>query len=232
MLLGRISLIVVLGVAARSAQAQSDPTESERSHRIELLADLDEGSLSHWKEQRLARRPSRYRVVMEDGRAVVQAESYGGNSGIFRALRFAAKRVRAIAWRWRVAAPLDGNRKEREKRGDDFAARVFVIFDAREGPWSGRALCYVWSASQPVGSMYRSPYSEDVAMIVVESGGHRASSWVDVRRDVLRDFRTAFGAAPDSLTAVAIMVDTDNTRSRATAWFESMGVELSRPAPN
>jgi hypothetical protein len=127
---------------------------------------------------------------------------------------------------------LDGNRKEREKRGDDFAARVFVIFDAREGPWSGRALCYVWSASQPVGSMYRSPYSEDVAMIVVESGGHRASSWVDVRRDVLRDFRTAFGAAPDSLTAVAIMVDTDNTRSRATAWFESMGVELSRPAPN
>jgi hypothetical protein len=47
--LPRLMLIVVLGVAARSAQAQSDPTESERSHRIELLADLDEGSLTHWK---------------------------------------------------------------------------------------------------------------------------------------------------------------------------------------
>ena len=186
---------VLLGVTAGSAQAQSDPAETVWSHRAELLADLNEGSLRLWKQQRLAKRPSRYRVVTEDGRAVLRAESYGGNSGLIRELHLPAERVRAVAWRWRVAAPLDGNRKEREKRGDDFAARVFVIFDAREGPWSGRA-----------------------------------SRWVDIRRDVLQDFQTAFGAAPDSLTAVAIMVDTDNTGGRATAWFEKLAVELSRSA--
>jgi hypothetical protein len=200
------------------------PTEQR-----DLFADLALQESNVWTQRRLARRPTRYRIIREEGRTVLKAESYGGNSAILREVHFPAERVGEIQWRWRVAGPLVENRNEREKRGDDFAARVFVIFDARDGPWSGKALCYVWSANQPVGATYRSPYSDDVAMIVAESGTRRAGQWVSVRRDVSSDFRRAFQSDPDSLTAIAFMVDTDNTRTEATAWFDRLVVELERP---
>lgn len=226
-----IVLSALLSMAAGAVEAQSDATAIEGAEVVELLAALPEEGLGAWQHRRLARRPSRYRVVSEDGRSILRVDSYGGNSGIFRQLQLPADRVSAVAWRWRVAAPLHGNRREREKRGDDFAARVFVIFDAQEGPWSGRALCYVWSANQPVGSVYPSPYSDDVVMMVVESGSRRASSWVNIHRNVVQDYRAAFGTAPSLVTAVAIMVDTDNTAGRATAWFERLAVELSTRGP-
>lgn len=195
--------------------------------RVELLADLAERGLADWSEYRLARRPTRYRVRSLSGGPVVEARSVAGNSGLVREVAMQAGRVREISWRWRIERSLRGNDREREKRGDDFAARVFVIFDASEGPWSGRALCYVWSAHQPLGTVYRSPFTDDVAMIVVASGDDRINTWVSHVRDPLEDYRRAFDAEPDTLAAVAIMVDTDNTRRQATANFDRLVLEVA-----
>jgi hypothetical protein len=194
---------------------------------VDLFRDLAERGLRGWMQRRVGERPTRYRVTWEDGRPVLLGESMSANSGLWRAVRVPAEDVRALAWRWRVERSLRGNRRERDKRGDDFAARVFVVFDAGRSLWSGRALCYVWAAGLPPGTVYRSPYSDDVAMIVVESGDARAGQWVAVQRDPLADYGMAFGGAPDSLTAVAVMVDTDNTGGRARAWFERLEVVRS-----
>lgn len=214
------ALVVVLllaGGAVRTTQAQDGAPAT-----IDLFADLATDGLDRWTEHRLARRPSRYRVRAEDQRTLLQAESFAGNSALVRRISLPSAMVSGVAWRWRVAGSLTENRRERDKRGDDFAARVFVIFDAAADPWSGRAICYVWSGNLPVGTAYRSPYTHNVAMLVVETGDGRAREWVSVHRDVVVDYQRAFGGLPDSLTAVAIMVDTDNTRSHAAAWFDSL----------
>ncbi len=207
------------GAAGQSAQPPAGP--------IELFGDLATHGLTAWSETRLASQPSRYRVVSEGGRPMLMAESNGGNSALWRRVDVAADSGALVAWRWRVEGSLAGNRRERSRRGDDYTARVFVVFDAPRGPWSGKALCYVWAAGEPAGSVYRSPYSDDVAMIVVESGDGRAGSWVEVERSVVEDYRSAFGRAPDTLSGIVIMVDTDNTQSRARAWFDRVAV--SRP---
>ena len=215
-LLGLLALACATPLHGQTGTASVREPEME----VELLDSLAERGLADWSEYRLARRPTRYGVRSLPGGPVVEARSVAGNSGLVREVAVAAGRVRAISWRWRIERSLRGNDREREKRGDDFAARVFVIFDASEGPWSGRALCYVWSAHQPVGTVYRSPFTDDVAMIVVASGDDRINTWVSHERDPLEDYRQAFAAEPDTLAAVAIMVDTDNTRRQATASFE------------
>jgi hypothetical protein len=56
-----------------------------------------------------------------------------------------------------------------------------------------------------------------VKHIVVESGEQRLDQWVSVRRNVLEDYRRAFGEDPGHVVAVGIMTDfgDNNTPRRA-----------------
>jgi hypothetical protein len=58
-----------------------------------------------------------------------------------------------------------------------------------------------------------------VAVIAVESGNRFAGSWRQESRNYAADYRNYFHAEPADPVAVAFMTDTDNTNSRATAWY-------------
>ena len=49
--------------------------------------------------------------------------------------------------------------------------------------------------------------------------------WLREERDFMKDYRDAFGEDPLAVTAVAVMVDTDNIRGTALSWFDSIEVE-------
>jgi hypothetical protein len=70
-----------------------------------------------------------------------------------------------------------------------------------------------------VGSVIINPRSDRVRKIVVDSGAQHLRQWRDHRRDLAADFRLAFGEEPGALKSVALMSDSDNTRSSAMAWF-------------
>ena len=56
-------------------------------------------------------------------------------------------------------------------------------------------------------------------MIVVESGPEKVNQWVNEERNVLEDYRKAFGEDPPLVSGVALMTDTDNTGESATAYY-------------
>ena len=85
--------------------------------------------------------------------------------------------------------------------------------------WRTRAINYVWSSNQSVGSSWPNAFTGRARMVAVESGAAKAGRWVDERRDVLADYRRLFGSDPGDVDAVAIMTDTDNTGLSATAWY-------------
>jgi hypothetical protein len=109
-------------------------------------------------------------------------------------------------------------------------ARLFVVFDPDEFGPSTEAICYVWAANEPVGAIYPNPYFNRVGTIVVESGSHHVGEWVAEERDFIADYWMAFGKPPETVAAVAIMVDTDNTDSKATAWFDDISIVLGESA--
>lgn len=217
--------------AAMDVQRTADTTDVRAApfaaaDTLRPFANFEPGWDARWEHRHFDRSPTRYTVVNENGRSILEARSEASASGLW--CMFDLKPVPGIevAWRWRVEGSLSGNRAEREKRGDDFAARVFVVFEPSWLRWRTRALCYVWAAQEPVGSLFGNPYAGSVRTIVLRSGDGDAHRWVMERRAVYADYVRAFGEEPRRISGVAVMVDTDDTGGAAVARFDSLTVVI------
>jgi hypothetical protein len=183
---------------------------------------------SKWREEKLSTRPTLYSVVADEtGRSVLHAHSVSAHAGLLRPLELPSPTSATLRWRWKVPQALTGNDRERTRAGDDYAARVFVVFETSAWPLRTRAINYVWAAHEAVGAVFPSPYTRNVGMVVLRSGDTEAGVWQDERRDVLADYRNFFGAPPTCITAIAILVDTDNTGKTAEAWFADLTLASS-----
>ena len=185
---------------------------------------------ARWHEQRLFSRPTVYDVVNEAGGPVLHAVSHSSNAGLVRDVSRPAPNEARLRWRWKVRAALTGNTRERERAGDDYAARVFVVFEMSVLPLRTRAINYVWAATEKSGSTFASPYTANVGIVVLRSGDAEAGQWRLESRDVLADYRAFFGEPPSRIGAVAVLVDTDNTGREAEAWFADLILEIEPPA--
>jgi hypothetical protein len=184
-----------------------------------------------------ARNRTQYALVDDDGTTVLRAESNAAASGLSRKLRADPAEHPLLRWRWKVSNTLKGGDVYR-KEGDDYPARIYVMFDypVEKLPLGERmklrmaralhdpdlpaaTLCYVWDSKAPPGTITPSTYTDRVRMVVVESGAARVKRWVDMERDVYRDFRAAFGEDPPMISAIAVATDTDNTGETVTAWY-------------
>jgi hypothetical protein len=140
-----------------------------------------------------------------------------------------------LRWRWKIAHGLPPH-DEHIKAGDDFAARVYILFqfDPQHASlwekvrhrfaekWYGKfvpgsVLSYVWSSRAPAGARWDSPYGGPAKLIALGSGA--LSEWTEETVDVVADYTAAFGQPPPTPTAVALMTDTDNTCQHATAYY-------------
>ena len=199
--------------------------------RIELFNHFEPGWRANWQEKDLFSRPTLYAVANENGRPVLRAQSAAANSGLVRRLPPNLGTSARLSWRWKIRRPLSGRQAERTRAGDDYAARVFVVFESSWLPLRTRAINYVWSAAEPEGEFYASPYTSNVAMVVVRSGAAAAGQWTSEVRDLAADYRKFFGTEPTRLSAVAVLVDTDNTGETTEAWFDDLALEINQPAP-
>jgi hypothetical protein len=192
--------------------------------------------------------PTVYTLVRDADRMVLRADAHRSMSSLIRVLRVDLAQTPILQWQWRIsrvvaAADID------TKAGDDYAARLYVLFDydATRLPLVTRlkiklaklfygvdvpaaALNYVWDNRHPIGTLRPNAYTERVRMLVVESGNAHADKWRTETRDVAADFRAAFGEEPPAVVSLAIASDTDNTGEDVTAWYGDMRF-LPREAP-
>jgi len=178
-----------------------------------------------------------YSLVRDGDAVVVQAKSQHAASGLMRPIHIDPRQYPLVRWRWKVMN-LIRTADVRSKAGDDYPVRLYVTFayDAARVVVIERAkfealkllygeyppiaaIDYIWEAREPRGSIFPNAYSSRVQMIVVESGGNELGRWIDERRDVLADYRRAFGGEPPAISGVAIMTDTDDTGESATAYY-------------
>lgn len=160
----------------------------------------------------------RYFLENSDGRLALRADSSAAASGRYREVSVDLNKTPILNWTWKVGGVLTGN-DERIRAGDDYPARVYVVFSGGVMFWRTRAINYVWSNKQPIDSHWPNAFTDHAHMIAVESGSDRVGQWVSERRDVRADYRRAFGEEPGYVDAVAIMTDTDNTGAVAAAWY-------------
>ena len=190
------------------------------------LREQFDGGLDAWEQVRLDRRQTAYNTFESGGDRVLVATSEDAAAGLVRRFETPPPERAILQWRWRVTRSLTENDRERERRGDDYAARVFVMFGDRPFRRGTRALSYVWAGTEPVGARYRNPVVDDVATIVLRSGDGGAGRWHTEQRNLVVDFREAFGEDPPGISAIAVLVDTDDTDTELISWFDDFLLEV------
>jgi hypothetical protein len=172
--------------------------------------------LSGW-ERKSFKGETEYSIVHEGQSTVIKAHSKAAASGLFKKVQLDPRKYRYLKWKWMIKEPL-GNAAEKTKGGDDYSARVYVVFPGMFF-WQTRAINYVWSGRLPKGESFPNPFTGNAMMVVVETGPEKAGSWASEQRDILADYRRLFGGEPRKIGAVAVMTDTDNSGGEATAWY-------------
>ncbi len=194
------------------------------AEEIVLLADFPPGWQKEWEMRVLADRSNENIVVREENNPALKMISSSSASGFWRKWEIEPVVPGTVSWRWKVTRSLPAGSDEREKDGDDYAARVFVIFEPHLFRWKTRSICYVWAGREPAGSVFPNPFSDRVGTIVLESGNEKAGSWVWEERNYFDDYRAYFGEDPERISGVAVMADTDNTGTSTTAWFDDLAL--------
>lgn len=173
----------------------------------------------------------------EDGTPVIKAVSDEAISSVTTSLRADPFKFSYVEWEWKIEEVLESGDLT-QKDGDDFVARIYVTFDypVSDLPFGQkikyrffktftsfdiplRSLNYVWASKEDVGTVAESPYTSWVQYIVVNSGNENAGEWVSLKRNILEDYRKAFGEEPREITGITIMTDSDNTGESTKAWF-------------
>lgn len=192
-------------------------------------------------------RHTSYSLVEESGSHSVMAKADASASGLIRELKINPLEYPVISWKWKIENILkkgDPGRKD----GDDYPARIYITFkyDPEKAGFFGKtkyeaarlvygqypphaAITYIWESRSPVGLMVPNAYTDRNMMFVVESGGEKLKRWIGEERNIVEDYRLAFGEDPPEISGVAIMTDTDNTGEKATAYFGDIRFE-KRPA--
>ena len=173
--------------------------------------------LSYWQEHSFKGHTS-YQLTEMDGQPSIKAVSMNSASALVKKVSINLNKTPYMYWRWRVDGVLD-NPNERTRQGDDYPARIYVVKEGDWTPWRTRSINYVWSSSQPVGTVWPSAYTKQSMMVAVRSGVSDALHWKAERRNVKEDFKRLFGQDVHQIDLVALMTDTDNTEARASAWY-------------
>ncbi len=179
---------------------------------------FSENSLNGWKEKKFVKQTS-YRLVKQDNQTVLQAKAEASSSGLFKKVVVDLTTHPYLNWRWKLEKghpPL----AERTKEGDDYAARIYVIFKGGLAFWKTKAINYVWSSTEEKGATWPSAFAGNYAILLaVRSPEDKKGIWYQEKRNVYEDFKKIFGEEIKKIQAVAIMTDSDNSKGSVRASY-------------
>jgi hypothetical protein len=217
--LGLVLFSALLGACA--APPTAGPARSDDWHAVPLPG----------------KRETAYAWGTKEGRPALAASSDRSASLWRRKVVVPPQSLGEVSFSWWVPEVLAGA-SVADATSEDASVRVVFAFGGDTARLSARnralfelaealtgesppyaTLMYVWDARAEVGSVVVNARTDRVRKIVVDAGGSGLREWRDHRRDLVADFRRAFGEDPGPLQSIAVMTDTDNTGSAMQAWY-------------
>lgn len=172
-----------------------------------------------------------------DGRDAMAVSADSSASMLRKKLRLEPDRIRRVHFSWKLPALIPAaDMGDRDL--DDAPVRVVLAFDGDRSTFSTKnamlneltraltgeempyaVLMYVWSKQKPVGTVIPSPRTDRIRKLVIETGASNLSQWMAYERDIVADFQQVYGERPGALIGMGVMTDTDNTQTKAQAWY-------------
>ncbi len=205
-------LLILVSVFAQLPFGGSPPEKPEEESPVK----------GWWMVSYFATPPTLYSKA---GKGVIKAESLGSRSSLYKKVGEKEKGFPILSWKWKISNVV---RSAIEKRKDRFdsAARVMVIFgEERRFRWmegaepTGMKIEYIWASHLPRGDVFDHPGEKSCKVFVLESGEGKAGQWISERRNIQKDFKTAFGTEAPEVLAIGIQTDTRYSNEMVTTYY-------------
>ena len=162
-----------------------------------------------------------YSVGSDENGNYLKAIADNAASGLGKEIKIDLNKTPFINITWKIEKDIPGI-DETAKKGHDFAARVFVIKKTGATPLSNRAINYVFSSNQDVGSNSPSPYTKKSIDNVLATTKTNLNEWVTVKANVKEDFKKFHNLDVNELDGIAIMSDTDNSKKKSITYYQNI----------
>ena len=162
-----------------------------------------------------------YTVGVNENGNFLKSVAENAASGLGKEIKIDLNKTPFINITWKIEKDLSGI-KENTKKGHDYAARVFVIKKTGATPLSNRAINYVFSSNNEVGTNWPSPYTKKSIDNVLASTKKNLNEWITVKANVKDDFKKFHNLDVNELDGLAIMSDTDNSKMKSIAYFQNI----------
>lgn len=252
-----LSLILSGCVGIDSGSVQNESGQALNVDQLPAQEELpkfsagvsQQGLPDGWHFYRIApyKKNTVYRLESYQGKTVLSANSKTSASGLAVKLRPRQASNLWLNWEWKVLTALP-EADNAESSRDDAPLRILVAFDGNKSKLplkekmnfemanliSGQempfaTLMYIWSGKSPVDTVISNAHTSRIKMIVVDSGWSDLGQWRKHQRDLTADYKRAYGEAPGEVIGIALLTDTDNTKSETRALYGD--IELVRKNP-
>ncbi|RME64511.1 MAG: DUF3047 domain-containing protein [Nitrospirae bacterium] len=158
-------------------------------------------------------------IQHEDNDTVIYMKSNRASFSLERPLEIDPHEYPFLSWRWKVMSlPKGGDMRNKDK--NDQAAQVLVIFEGK------RTISYVWDTTAPEGTVTDEsigwPINIKIKVIAVKSGYKDLNKWVEVKRNLLEDYRRLYRDEPGKIKGIRIQINTQHTGTSAECAFGSI----------
>ncbi len=177
-----------------------------------------------------------YAIEEQAHESALRTESHASASPIVYRHPFNVYDYPKLRWKWKVMNVYEkGN--ARTKAGDDYPLRIYVLFqfDPEKASFFDMikyglakviygeypphsALNYIWANRDDESGIITSPYASDSRMVVLQKGKKNLDRWIVEQRNILDDYREAFGSDPPAVATLGIMNDSDNTKETSVSY--------------
>jgi Protein of unknown function (DUF3047) len=159
-----------------------------------------------------------YSVSKEGTRTILHTLSAGKNICVGKKISLSLSEFPLLSWAWKAMVLPDDAREDVKKKNDSAAGIIVAI---KQG-FTLHAIKYVWSSSLTVGSIVQDGPNAYDKVIVLQSGTIHCGTWISEKVNVRDDFKRCFGERFNRIDGISIMTDSDNTHSKAEAFYTDL----------
>jgi len=221
-----------------AASAQEQP-------QIPLFSTMAAGGAPQgWKPFALAstKKNTEYSLATEDGVVALKAVAHGSASAMEFKTQFDPRAFPTLSFRWKVTQGIaDANNADVNK--EDSPVRVMIGFDG-DGSNLGfkdklastiaqtasgqtlpyATLMYIWGNKVGLDSITVSGRTSRIRMLALNIDDKGVGKWQSYTRNMVEDFKKAFGEDPGKVISIQLLTDTDNTGGDAMAFYGDISI--------
>jgi hypothetical protein len=212
----KFTILIILCVLFNSYAYSA--VHSDSDNKLEKFVDFSTIDIKAFEEVSFKGKTN-YQLVLLDTRKVLRAESKASASGLLIKKTIDLSKTPYLNWTWRLEKGLT-ELPETKKSGDDYAARIYLIYSGGWFFWQTKALNYVWSSRKAKETIWPNAYAPDNAMMkAVRDGSDETGIWYSEKRNIQDDFKVWLGENISEIEGVAIMTDTDDSEGHAIVYY-------------